>query len=101
MHFLPLGIDIFNRVIGISLGIMVVSSGTHGQRPGKWRIPRWMREEEKAMRMLREKIRDLNEGEDNGGRYEIIEDEVQKVLIYSQSSQMKNTMLDESDSDVE
>ncbi len=93
--------DIFNRVIGISLGIMVVSSGTHGQRPGKWRIPRWMREEEKAMRMLREKIRDLNEGEDNGGRYEVIEDEVQKVLIYSQSSQMKNTMLDESDSDVE
>ena len=34
--------DIFNKTIGSQLGVMVVSSGTHGQIPGKWRIPSWM-----------------------------------------------------------
>lgn len=93
--------DIFNRVIGNRLGVIVVSSGTHGHVPGKWRIPRWMSNEEEAMGMLRERIERLNTDTSDGGRYEIKTEGVQQVLTYNKSGRMKDTMLDASDSDVE
>lgn len=90
--------DIFNQVIGRKMGIMVVSSGTHGQIPGKWRIPGWLRESEKAMEILEQKIRDLNDTDEKCRKYEIKEEEGQLVLTCDKSGQMRNTMLDASES---
>lgn len=87
--------DIFNMVIGSKLGVMVVSSGTHGQIPGRWRIPRWMISEREAMDMLQERIEKLNRQQENDNLYRI----EGEVLVYGKNSQMRNTMLDESDSE--
>lgn len=80
--------DIFNQLIGIKIGITIVSSGTHGQIPQKWVIPRWMMEMDGAKGQFEQTV--TNHG---------ISYKIQGNVIITDIKKMSNTMLDESDSD--
>lgn len=80
--------DIFNRLIGIEIGVFIVSSGTHGQIPSKWVMPRWMREMEKARTQFENILK----------RYKI-NYQIKDNVIIVKAGKMKDTMLSESDSE--
>lgn len=80
--------DIFNQLIGIKIGVIIVSSGTHGKIPSSWIIPRWMREMDGAERQFIETV----------NRYGI-ECNIQGNILTTSYSDMKDTMLPESDSE--
>lgn len=84
--------DIFNKTLGYEMGIMVVTSGTHGKLPGSWRIPQWLKNNNDAMTELRERVNML-EG------YQCSIDETANVVKIKNAGRMRETMLEESESE--
>lgn len=52
---------LFNKHVGVHIGIEIVTSGTHGSvPPAMWRVPIWMRKEKSALEEMKSKVQSLD-----------------------------------------
>lgn len=77
---------LFNKHVGVHIGIAIVTSGTHGSvPPAIWRVPIWMREEKRALEEMKSKVQSLDP------KWKFIENDYLFQLDKKQKSSTPNT----------
>lgn len=79
---------LFNKHVGVYIGIEIVTSGTHGSvPPSEWRVPIWMREKQKALDEMKSRVQSLEP------KWEFIENDYLFHLDKKQNPSSPNTNL--------